>query len=94
MYKIKVSLYSQAVVKFTVSQARAKMAEVLSLSRSRPVLLERHGKGVAVVISPTRYEQLMEALEEVEDQVAFDQAVAELGPNVSWDEARADLGWD
>lgn len=80
--------------RFTVSQARAKLAEVLALCETRPVLIERHGREVAVVISPARYGQLIEALEEVEDQDAFDRAVAEAGPNLSWDEARADLGWD
>ena len=82
------------MVRFTVSEARAKMAEVLAISQTLPVLLERHGRKAAVVVSPARYEQVIEALEEVEDQEAFDEALAEAGENVSWDEARADLGWD
>ena len=50
--------------------------------------------GLGWCSGPARYEQLIEALEEVEDQEAFDEALAEAGENVSWDEARADLGWD
>jgi hypothetical protein len=30
----------------------------------------------------------------MEDVVAFDAAIAEEGPNVPWEEAKADLGWD
>ena len=81
------------MVKFTVSEARAKLAQVVALSRRRPVVLERHGEEVAVIISPERYERMLEALEELEDQEAFDAALAEAGASVSWDEARADLGW-
>lgn len=81
------------MAKFTVSEARAKLAEVVALSRRQAVVLERHGEAAAVVISPERYERMLEALEEAEDQEAFDAALAEAGADVSWDEARADLGW-
>jgi PHD/YefM family antitoxin component YafN of YafNO toxin-antitoxin module len=47
----------------------------------------------AVVISPSRYEQLLEALEEQEDEQAFDQALAEEGDNIPWEQVKADLGW-
>ena len=93
MYKKDSDLYSRPMVKFTVSEARAKLAQVVALSRRRPVVLERHGEEVAVLISPERYERMLEALEELEDQEAFDAALAEAGASVSWDEARADLGW-
>jgi hypothetical protein len=46
-----------------------------------------------VLVSPERYDELMEALEEAEDVVAFDAAMAEEGPNIPWDQAKADLGW-
>ena len=47
----------------------------------------------AVVLSPERYEQLMNALDEVEDVTAFDAAMAEEGPNIPWSEVKVDLGW-
>lgn len=37
-------------------------------------------------MSPARHEQLVAALEELEDVQAFDEAMAEEGPNVAWDE--------
>jgi hypothetical protein len=47
-----------------------------------------------VLVSPERYERLMSALEDVEDVAAFDAAMDEEGPNIPWDQAKADLGWE
>jgi len=46
------------------------------------------------MVSPERYERMVEALEEFEDELAFDSAMAEEGPNIPWDEVKADLGWE
>ena len=36
---------------------------------------------------------MLDALDDIEDTAAFDQAMAEEGPNVPWEEIKADLGW-
>ena len=36
---------------------------------------------------------MLEALEDADDVVAFDEAMAEEGPNVPWAQVEADLGW-
>jgi antitoxin Phd len=46
-----------------------------------------------VLVSPERYEILLAALEDAEDVVAFDAAMAEEGANVPWEQVKADLGW-
>lgn len=46
-----------------------------------------------MLVSPERYEQLMTALEDAEDGEAFDAAMAEEGPNIPWEQVKADLGW-
>ena len=46
-----------------------------------------------MVVSPERYEQLMNALDEVDDVAAFDEAMAEEGPNIPWATVKDDLGW-
>jgi PHD/YefM family antitoxin component YafN of YafNO toxin-antitoxin module len=79
---------------FSVSNARESLAEAIELSREEAVFLERRGKKAAVMISPERYERMMDALDEVDDVLAFDAAMAEEGPNVPWDEVKADLGWE
>lgn len=58
------------------------------------VVLERYGRDAAVVISPRRYAELLEAWEEAEDVAAFDEAMAEEGLNIPWEQAKADLGWE
>ena len=47
-----------------------------------------------VLVSPERYEQLTDALEEAEDVAAFDAAMAEEGPSIPWEQVKADLGWE
>ncbi|HXE45943.1 MAG TPA: type II toxin-antitoxin system Phd/YefM family antitoxin [Conexibacter sp.] len=76
-----------------ISSARERLPEAVELAHSEAVFLERYGRRAAVLLSPERYDELMEALEEAEDVAAFDAAMAEEGPNIPWDQAKADLGW-
>ena len=76
-----------------ISSARERLPEAVELAHSEAVFLERYGRRAAVLVSPERYDQLMEALEEADDVAAFDAAMAEEGPNIPWDQAKADLGW-
>lgn len=76
-----------------VSTARTNLAQILDASKSEPVLIERYGKPVGVLISPERHDELLAALEEMEDLRAFDEAMAEEGENIPWDQVKADLGW-
>lgn len=77
----------------TVSAARAVLPQVVEAAQTEPVVLSRHGKPVAVVISPERHEQLLAALEDAEDNALFDAALAEEGPNIPWEQVKVDLGW-
>ena len=65
------------MAKMAVSEARDKLSEAVELSRSEAVFLERYGQPAAVLVSPDRYAELMEALEDAEDIAAFDEAMAE-----------------
>lgn len=76
-----------------VSTARTNLAQILDASKSEPVLIERYGKLAGVLISPARHDELLAALEEMEDLRAFDEAMAEEGENIPWDQVKADLGW-
>lgn len=82
------------MARIKISEAREKMAEVVSLSQTEAVILERHGKEAAVVVSPERFREMVDAVEELEDVVAFDASMVEEGDDISWQQARADLGWD
>jgi len=50
------------------------------------VFLEREGTHTAVIISVERYEQLMDALEDVEDIAAADAAMADPSPSIPWEQ--------
>lgn len=76
-----------------MSTARARLPEAVELAHTEAVFLERYGRRAAVLVSPERYDELMDALEEAEDVAAFDAAMSEEGPNVPWDQVKADLGW-
>lgn len=76
-----------------VSDARNHLPAAMETARTEAVFLQRRGRLAGVLVSPERYEQLMAALEEVEDVAAFDAAMAEEGPNIPWEQVKSDLGW-
>lgn len=76
-----------------VSSARSNLAAVIDSATDGPVYLERHGRRVAVVVSVDRFEELLEAEEELLDIEAFDEAVAESDETIPWEQVKLDLGW-
>lgn len=77
----------------SLTEARSHLPYVVERAQSEAVTLERRGQPTAVVVSPAQYELMMDALEEVADVVAFDEAMSDEGPNIPWAEVKADLGW-
>lgn len=93
MYIKSSPLYNVVMPHYAAARAREVFSEVVDKSATEPVFIERRGEVAAVVISPSRYEQLLEALEDLEDERAFDEALAEEGDNIPWEQVKADLGW-
>jgi antitoxin Phd len=77
----------------SISSARDHLPEAVDKARTETVFLERYGRPAAVLVSPERYEQLITAFEDADDVAAFDAAMAEEGPNIPWEQVKADLGW-
>lgn len=77
----------------SVADARKHFSDVIARSKNEAVFIERRGERAAVVISPEQYERMMDALEDAADVSAFDEAMADEGPNVPWSQVKADLGW-
>lgn len=92
-YKNRSDLYNRGMTTIAVSDARKRFASVLEAAQHEAVILERRGEAQAVVLSPSEYERLLEAVEDAADVSAFDEAMAEEGPNIPWDQVKADLGW-
>lgn len=86
-------MYIERMSTISITDARARLPELLSVVESEPVFIERRGQRAAVLLSPERYEQMLDALEEVEDIAAFDAAMAEEGNDIPWTQVKADLGW-
>jgi antitoxin Phd len=93
LYETGGQLYAGGMATLNISAARENLPAAVELARTEAVFLERYGHPAAVLLSPDRYEQLIAALEEVEDSTAFDAAMAEEGPNIPWEQVKSDLGW-
>ncbi len=86
-------LYDPLMATMNISAVRERLPEAVELAHSEAVFLERYGRRAAVLLSPERYDELMDALEEADDVAAFDAAMTEEGPSIPWDQVKADLGW-
>lgn len=93
MYIASSTMYVGVMTVYSIAEARRHLAEVIERSATEEVILERRGEPAAVVISPERFEELQDAWEQVDDIRAYDEAMAESGPNIPWEQVRADLGW-
>ncbi|WP_286310994.1 type II toxin-antitoxin system Phd/YefM family antitoxin [Agromyces mangrovi Wang et al. 2018] len=78
----------------SVADARSHLSDVIKRSQREAVVIERRGRRAAVVVSPEQYDRMLEALEDAEDAAAFDEAMAEEGENIPWDQVKQDLGWE
>ena len=94
MYNTNQIMYNVTMAKMTVSEARERLAEVVETSQTEAVILERYGRPAAILVSPDRYELMMEALEEIQDIAAFDESMSEEGTNIPWTLVKSDLGWN
>lgn len=94
MYDSMRELYDWLMATMNMSEARDHLPDAMETARTEAVFLQRRGRLAGVLVSPERYEQLMTALEDAEDVAAFDEALAEEGPNIPWAQVKADLGWE
>lgn len=93
MYISNTQMYNWFMATISVADARNNLSTVIARSQEEAVFIERRGQRAAVVVSPEQYERMLDALEDAEDAAAFDMAMAEEGPNIPWDQVKADLGW-
>lgn len=93
MYMFVLKMYTCRMSSVSVADARSHLSDVIARSQSEAVFIERRGQRAAVVVSPEQYERMLEALEDAEDAAAFDEAMAEEGENIPWDQVKKDLGW-
>lgn len=94
MYNSSLNMYIGIMANIGVADARRNFADVIQRAQQEPVVIARRGLPEAVVVSAEHFERLNEALEQMADVAAFDEAVAEEGDNLPWEQVKADLGWE
>jgi prevent-host-death family protein len=72
-----------------ISDAKARLAELVRASTDEDVMLIRHGRPVAVLMSADRHEGLLELIEDLRDRLSIHERE---GLTVDWGKARAELG--
>jgi prevent-host-death family protein len=97
MYKVAVAAYGGGMSEITVSEARARLAEVVDAARvgHNPVYLTRRGQRVAAVIDADDLDRLIAAAEDFADLQAAAAARAEMDDGqaaIPWEQVKADLG--
>lgn len=78
------------MVQHSISDVRDNFAAIIQETSLEPVEIVRHGRRVAVMVSPTMFDRAMEALEDQADEAAFDEALP--GETIPWDEVKRELG--
>lgn len=97
MYVSAISAYDVAMSEMTVSEARARLADVVDVARVAhdPVYLTRRGHRVAAVIDADDLDRLIAAAEDLADIEAAKDARTELADgeeSIPWDQVKADFG--
>jgi len=79
--------------RLAATTARARFAELLNqvAYHHDRVVLHRHGRNVAALISVDDL-KLLQALEDRFDVEAVRESLAESGPNIPWEQVKAELG--
>jgi prevent-host-death family protein len=91
------SVAERRLSELTVTEARARLADVVDAARVQhdPVYLTRRGRRVAAVIDADDLDRLIAAAEDLADLRAVHLArlsMADGEPAVPWEQVKADLG--
>lgn len=72
-----------------ITEAKARLSEIVRESEHRNVLLMKHGRPAAVVLSAGQYDALMERIEDMSDRLAIYERE---GVTIGLDKLKAELG--
>lgn len=75
-----------------VTEAREKMKEIIDSLEDANFVLVRHSRPAAVVISPARYDALLDRIEHLEDQCSVLYAQLHPEETISLDKVKTELG--
>ncbi len=76
-----------------ITEARGRLFELVRQAADREVILGRYGRPVAVLLSPGRYEMLLEELEDLADRLSvYESEHSPEDLRIEWGKAKAELG--
>ncbi len=77
----------------TVTEAKARLGELLREAAEEDVVVVRHGHAAAVLVGAERYDALLEELEDLKDRLSvYESAATEPSLRVGLDKMAAELG--
>jgi antitoxin StbD len=75
----------------SLTEARAKLDELVRDARADNIVLVRHGQPAAVMVSPEHYEGLLEEIEDLKDRLSLHGSESS-DPNVPLGTLRSAMG--
>jgi len=77
---------------FPLSDARRELPSLIDQAQTEAITISRHGVPAAVVVSPSRYEELLSALEDMEDLASIEASLKDASPSIPWELVKSELG--
>jgi len=71
-----------------LNEARRNLPTLINDAQTQAITISRHGIPAAVVISPSRYEELLSALEDMEDLASIEASLKDTSPSIPWDQIK------
>lgn len=75
---------------YSIREAKAKLSEVIRDAEDEPTVISNHGKPAAIVLSPERYNGLLDEVEDLRDRLAVHESRDE--PTMAFDKLIAEMG--
>ena len=77
----------------TVTEAKARLGELIREATEQDVVVVRHGHPAAVLVGAERYDALLEELEDLKDRLSvYESAHSEAGLRVGLEKMAVELG--
>ena len=75
-----------------LNEVRANLPTMIDQSQKEAIMVTRHGKEAAVIISPSVYEEMLEAWEDAQDLKLIEGSQGDWGAMHKWEDVKRELG--
>ena len=75
-----------------LNEARRNLSSLINQIQVQPITISRHGTPAVVLLSPSRYEELLSALEDLEDLALIEASLKDSSPSIPWEQVKKELG--